>query len=135
MSLEQYKDASRAELWDILQIQMQVLQAEVAKNAELEKGRDEAVILAEQRRQFIVNGEDLGYISVPTSENDQAYYTFMQCGLDNSYALEAHNLEQVDKFILFCKNASSLTGLDKLQIHSLGILYSQQAKTLKDGDV
>ena len=37
MSLEQYKDASRKELWDILQIQMQVLQAEVAKNAELEK--------------------------------------------------------------------------------------------------
>jgi hypothetical protein len=36
MSLEQYKDASRKELWDILQIQMQVLQAEVAKVAELE---------------------------------------------------------------------------------------------------
>ena len=37
MSLEQYKDASRKELWDILQIQMQVLQAETAKVAELEK--------------------------------------------------------------------------------------------------
>jgi uncharacterized protein YqeY len=37
MSLEQYKDANRKDLWDILQIQMQVLQAEVAKNAELEK--------------------------------------------------------------------------------------------------
>ena len=37
MSLEQYKDASRKELWDILQIQMQVLQAEAAKVAELEK--------------------------------------------------------------------------------------------------
>ena len=37
MSLEQYKDASRKELWDILQIQMQVLQAEAAKIAELEK--------------------------------------------------------------------------------------------------
>ena len=31
MSLEQYKDASRKELWDILQIQMQVLQAETAR--------------------------------------------------------------------------------------------------------
>ena len=40
MSLEQYKDASRKELWDILQIQMQVLQAETAKVAELEKERD-----------------------------------------------------------------------------------------------
>jgi hypothetical protein len=37
MSLEQYKDATRKELWEILQIQMQVLQAEVAKVAELEK--------------------------------------------------------------------------------------------------
>ena len=37
MSLEQYKDASRKEMWDILQIQMQVLQAETAKVAELEK--------------------------------------------------------------------------------------------------
>ena len=37
MSLEQYKDASRKELWDILQIQMQVLQAETAKVAEREK--------------------------------------------------------------------------------------------------
>ena len=37
MSLEQYKDASRKELWDILQIQMQVLQAETAKVVELEE--------------------------------------------------------------------------------------------------
>jgi type II secretory pathway component PulJ len=36
VSLEQYKDASRKELWDILQIQMQVLQAEAAKIAELQ---------------------------------------------------------------------------------------------------
>ena len=40
MSLEQYKDASRKELWDILQIQMQVLQAETAKVVELEKFKD-----------------------------------------------------------------------------------------------
>jgi hypothetical protein len=36
MSLEQYKNASRKELWEILQIQMQVLQAESSKVAELE---------------------------------------------------------------------------------------------------
>jgi hypothetical protein len=36
MSLEQYKDANRKELWEILQIQIQVSQAEVAKNAEIE---------------------------------------------------------------------------------------------------
>jgi len=37
MSLEQYKDANRKELWDILQIQMQVLQEENTRVAELEK--------------------------------------------------------------------------------------------------
>ena len=37
MSLEQYKDANRKELWDILQIQMQVLQAETAEVAVLKE--------------------------------------------------------------------------------------------------
>ena len=37
MSLEQYKDASRKELWEILQIQSQLLQDEIAKNAELKE--------------------------------------------------------------------------------------------------
>ena len=37
MSLEQYKDASRKELWEILQIQSQLLQEEIAKNAELKE--------------------------------------------------------------------------------------------------
>ena len=37
MSLEQYKDANRAELWSVLQIQSQVLKEEIRKNAELEK--------------------------------------------------------------------------------------------------
>jgi len=40
MSLEQYKDANRKELWEILQIQAQVLEEEIRKNAELEKERD-----------------------------------------------------------------------------------------------
>ena len=41
MSLEQYKDKNRAELWEILQIQAQVLQEEIRKNTELElKQRD-----------------------------------------------------------------------------------------------
>ena len=38
MSLEQYKDASRAELWNVLQIQSQVIEEEIRKNADLEKG-------------------------------------------------------------------------------------------------
>lgn len=37
MSLEQHKDANRTELWNILQIQAQVLEEEIRKNTELEK--------------------------------------------------------------------------------------------------
>jgi len=37
MSLEQYKDRNRAELWEVLQIQAQVLQGEIRKNTELER--------------------------------------------------------------------------------------------------
>ena len=37
MSLEQYKNANRKELWSILQTQAQVLKGEIARNAELEK--------------------------------------------------------------------------------------------------
>ena len=37
MSLEQYKDASRKELWEILQIQQEVLKAQTDKVAELEE--------------------------------------------------------------------------------------------------
>ena len=40
MSLEQYKDANRKKLWEILQIQAQTLQEEIRKNAELEKDID-----------------------------------------------------------------------------------------------
>jgi len=45
MSLEQYKDANRKELWEILQIQAQVLEEEIRKNAELEKERDELKVV------------------------------------------------------------------------------------------
>jgi hypothetical protein len=51
MSLEQYKNANRKELWSILQTQAQVLKEEIARNAELCKiapctfgGRIEALI-------------------------------------------------------------------------------------------
>ena len=58
MSLEQYKDASRKELWDILQIQMQVLQAETARVAELEKSANEmAIIISDLRAHLRLRGE------------------------------------------------------------------------------
>ena len=59
MSLEQYKDANRKDLWDILQIQMQVLQAEVAKNAELEKEMDGICLAVLENRGRVVTEKTL----------------------------------------------------------------------------
>jgi hypothetical protein len=66
--------------------------------AELENERGAAVFLAEQRRQFIVNGVELGYIPHPTIEEDKAAnLTILMCGFDDSHSMEAHNLVQHDK--------------------------------------
>jgi|TARA_B110000902_G_C13892186_1_gene431038 hypothetical protein len=51
MSLEQYKDATRKELWEILQIQ-------VERIAELEKsGNEMAIIIADLRAHLKIRGE------------------------------------------------------------------------------
>jgi hypothetical protein len=42
--------------------------------------------VAKERAEFIINGEELGYISLPESENDKAYLTFMRCQLTDEYA-------------------------------------------------
>ena len=42
--------------------------------------------VAKERAEFIINGEELGYISLPESENDKAYVTFMRCQLTDEYA-------------------------------------------------
>jgi hypothetical protein len=74
------------------------IEALIKRNAELEKERGAAVFLAEQRRQFIVNGVELGYIPHPTIEEDKAAnLTILMCGFDDSHSMEAHNLEQQAK--------------------------------------
>jgi len=46
--------------------------------------------LAKERGEFIINGEDLGYITTPNSENDKAYHIFLRCQLlDERAAQEA----------------------------------------------
>ena len=42
--------------------------------------------VAKERAEFIINGEELGYISLPESENDKAYLTFIRCQLTDEYA-------------------------------------------------
>jgi hypothetical protein len=56
------------------------------KIAELEKELAGYKQLAKERAEFIINGEELGYISLPESENDKAYLTFMRCQLTDEYA-------------------------------------------------
>jgi hypothetical protein len=53
---------------------------------ELEKELAGYKKVAKERAEFIINGEELGYISLPESENDKAYLTFMRCQLTDEYA-------------------------------------------------
>ncbi len=86
MSLEQYKDASRKELWDILQIQMQVLQAETAKVAELE----EALKLtnAELSKTIDEVNNSLKFINICSSDIDDPDYWDKQTCHENQILLK-----------------------------------------------
>ena len=55
-----------------------------ALKAQLEKYKR----LAKERGAFIINGEELGYISTPTSETDKAYHVFMRCQMTDEAAAE-----------------------------------------------
>lgn len=56
---------------------------------ELQDQLDKYKRLAKERGDFIINGEELGYISVPESEIDSAYYTFLRCQMTDEAAAEA----------------------------------------------
>ncbi|UKL14842.1 hypothetical protein [Erwinia phage Gungnir39] len=45
--------------------------------------------LAEERREFIVNGVDFGYIRIPDDQNDKATGTYERCLLKPKYAAGA----------------------------------------------
>jgi hypothetical protein len=77
MSLEQYKNATRKELWEILQIQ-------VERIAELEKERDELNIQVE-----VLKHSDAEYYGL--------YSELLFSPNEPPENLEAHNLEQQEK--------------------------------------
>lgn len=56
---------------------------------ELEQQVAELKSLCNERREFIINGEELGYIRKPDSENDSAYYIFLRCKMTDEAALES----------------------------------------------
>ena len=60
--------------------------ADIKRIVELEKELLGYKQVAKERAEFIINGEELGYISLPESENDKAYVTFMRCQLTDEYA-------------------------------------------------
>jgi hypothetical protein len=102
----------------------------IKRNAVLEKERDEAVFLAEQRRQFIVNGVELGYIPHPTIEEDKAAnLTILMCGFDDSHVMEAHNLDQRAKAL--SEYSYSHKPLTKRGLNLESIALSDQAKALR----
>jgi hypothetical protein len=117
MSLEQYKDASRKELWDILQIQMQVLQVEVAKVTKLEK---ENKLLKRVEKIF----------------NDSPDLTFGCCERLFPEEFKAHNLEQRVKGVEDCvketaNNKYRLPLRDTLDLYNYANELRSQAKLLK----
>lgn len=58
-----------------------------AKNKGLEE-------LCEERRQFIVNGVEFGYISVPDDPIDTALGTYERCHMSNDKAIEELNSQK-----------------------------------------
>lgn len=104
MSLEQYKDANRAELWNILQIQAQTLEEEIRKNGELEKERDE---MKAYKAVFY-----------------EMYMKLLFGDNSSKINLEAHNLEQ---------QAKGLTDYAKTQEQGLAAVWiiSAASKLLK----
>lgn len=57
----------------------------------LREERGQMAALAEDRRQFIVSGAELGYISPPWDKDDPAYRVFQECNLVPSFAAASHD--------------------------------------------
>ncbi|MGG6135504.1 hypothetical protein ACQV2E_06455 [Pantoea allii] len=59
------------------------LDCAIIRGNELQQKLDAMAQLAEERRQFIVNGVDLGYIELPVVDDDKANYIYERCGKIN----------------------------------------------------
>jgi hypothetical protein len=75
------------------------LEKQVKRIEELETKVNIMEVLAEERRQFIVNGVELDYITLPDCEVASANDTFARCNLENEYAFNNFKLEQQAKGI------------------------------------
>lgn len=53
--------------------------------------RDQFKALSKERGDFILNGEEMGYISTPEDETDIAYFIFHRCKLTDEYAIKSMN--------------------------------------------
>jgi len=56
----------------------------------LEQQRDALAVLAEERRQFIVNGVEIGDILLPVIEGDPAVGIYERCLLETNFAADAY---------------------------------------------
>ena len=107
------------------------------KVAELETKVNIMEVLAEERRQFIVNGVELGYISLPDCEVDSANDTFARCNLENEYALNNFKLEQQAKGVEALAYSMLFRGhlentLDRCEVLDRANEIREQAKQLKE---
>lgn len=74
------------------------------KFAELKAERDALAVLAEERRQFIVNGVDMGYIMLPVIDGDPAIGIHERCLLKPKFAYDAYlNSVRADVIKDFCQ--------------------------------
>ncbi len=59
-------------------------------HAALQQKLDALAQLAEERRQFIVNGVDMGYINLPVIDEDKANGIYCRCLLKPKFACDAY---------------------------------------------
>lgn len=77
------------------------------------------VALAEERREFIVNGVEYDYIELPLFEEDRANATYQRCLLKDSYAAENITAELraqgVDEFLKSMELKSAVKFLSRIR--------------------
>ena len=82
----------------------------------LEEQVQKLAALAEERRVFIVNGAEMGYIQLPVFDDDPATATYQRCLLKPKLAADAVireiGVKAVEEFAEWCWDESSSSGDD-----------------------
>lgn len=85
--------------------------------------------LAEERREFIVNGVEFGYIRIPDDQNDKATGTYERCLLKPKYAADAMLKEVMAQAVEgFAKDCDDNFGLVEPEDEELYVLMAEAAK-------